>query len=201
MTMVILGATALKNKADIPAEIDDSLSREEFESRYDIVTLQETVDEIAAGEDTQTTTFIQNCPYKLRIVKANDMIDATDVLKIEAFAREATYLNLSDVEKLTIAAGFTTAKRNGEASMLKEHPQEMEVFKKANSIRTPSLVPPALIKQRSSAIFHAKKGDFKIPVIDLEASTDEELTSALETTGFFYLKQKVISEDEFKNIF
>ena len=116
-------------------------------------------------------------------MNANDIIDATDVLKIEAFAVEAKHLNLTDVEKLTIAAGFTTAKKNGEQSKLKEHPHEMEVFKRANTIKKDDDG-----GDQMKSTHNAEMGDFKIPVITLETSTDEELTEALETTGFFYLK-------------
>lgn len=51
--------------------------------------------------------FVANIPYKIRFVPANELCDATDVLKVEAFAIEANHLDLEDSEKLTITAGYT----------------------------------------------------------------------------------------------
>lgn len=93
----------------------------------------------------------------------------------------------------------------------------MEVFKRQNTIEkageekkqsalerqaTLDLDKAQVPKMRSfKSIFKAKqkkandqyevkagKGNFEIPVITLETSTDEELAAALESTGFFYCK-------------
>lgn len=73
---IIVDANAFIKQIPLPDIIAPKLSREEFNERYELVTLTEVIREI---KDVRTRQYVENIPFELRIVQASALIDDKDL--------------------------------------------------------------------------------------------------------------------------
>jgi rRNA-processing protein FCF1 len=70
---IIVDANAFIKQIPLPSIIAPKLSLEEFNERYELVTLTEVVREL---KDAQTRQYVENIPYDLKIVQGSTLIDS-----------------------------------------------------------------------------------------------------------------------------
>ena len=122
---MIVDANAFIKQINLRQVVNRTItSDEQFNSMYEVYTLQEVMNEI---KDERARAFFKTLPYELKIIPTPNEKDLT---KVENFAKDTgDFVGLSKVDMLVIAAGLSVSRDKGEISKVRLAPKPLSEFR------------------------------------------------------------------------